>query len=143
MPASNFKEQLTFKINDANTAKKAETEVKSTSFTTTNSEPTTKGLELNIKNQIRLEQFKIVEITAKDAVEAYPLQPFFYYAYGLALYKNNKNKQAIEVLESSLDYLFNDISLANKIYKGLSDAYTKANNVSKANLYLSKIKPGF
>jgi len=143
VPASTFKEQLTLKINDSNTANKSKTEVKSTSFTATNSEPTTKGLEFNIKNQIKLEQYKIVEIKAKDAVEAYPLQPFFYYAYGLALHKNNKNRQAIEVLESSLDYLFNDIPLANKIYKALSDSYAKANNPVKASLYLTKIKPGF
>jgi len=143
MPASNFKEQLTLKINGSNAAKKEKTEVKSTSFMATNSEPTTKGLELDIKSKLELEQYSDLEKAAKDAVEAYPLQPFFYYAYGTALYKNKKNKEAIEVLESSLDYLFDDIPLANKIYKMLSDAYTKANNASKANLYLSKIKPGF
>jgi len=71
------------------------------------------------------------------------LQPFFYYAHGLALHKNNKNREAVTVLESALDYLFDDISLANKIYKTLGDAYTKLNNNAKANLYFNKIKPGF
>lgn len=144
MPTSNFKEQLSLKIDDYINTKKEQAKAKSSSFqVSNNNEPTPKGLELNLKNQIKLEQYRIVEMKAKDAVEAYPLQPFFYYAYGLSLYKNNKNKQAIEVLESSLDYLFDDISLANKIYTTLSEAYTKANNISKANLYLSKVKPGF
>ncbi len=140
---SNFKDELTLKINDSLNKPLEQPTVKSATFTVENNEPTTEGMEMNIKNQIRLEQYRIVEKTAKDAVEAYPLQPYFYYAYGLALHKNNKNNQAIEILESSLDYLFDDISLANKIYQTLADAYTKINNFSKANLYLSKIKPGF
>lgn len=140
---SDFKEQLTLKINDSLNKPLEQPTVKSSSFVIVDNEPTTKGLEMGIKNKLRLEQYRIAEKTAKDAVEAYPLQPYFYYAYGLALHKNNKNSQAIEVLETSLDYLFDDISLANKVYKTLSDAYTKMNNFSKANLYLSKIKPGF
>ncbi|WP_394974370.1 tetratricopeptide repeat protein [uncultured Croceitalea sp.] len=140
---SDFKDELTLKINDSLNKPLEQPTVKSATFTVENNESTTEGMEMNIKNQIRLEQYRIVEKTAKDAVEAYPLQPYFYYAYGLALHKNNKNSQAIEILESSLDYLFDDISLANKIYQTLADAYTKINNFSKANLYLSKIKPGF
>ncbi|WP_350293430.1 hypothetical protein [uncultured Croceitalea sp.] len=140
---SDFKEQLTLKINDSLNKPLEQPTVKSSGFVIVDNEPTTKGLEMSIKNQLKLEQYRIVEKTAKDAVEAYPLQPYFYYAYGLALHKNNKNSQAIEVLETSLDYLFDDISLANKVYKTLADAYTKMNNFSKANLYLSKIKPGF
>lgn len=140
---SDFKEQLTLKINDSLNKPLEQPTVKSSNFVIVDNEPTTKGLEMGIKNQLRLEQYRIAEKTAKDAVEAYPLQPYFYYAYGLALHKNNKNSQAIEVLETSLDYLFDDISLANKVYKTLSDAYTKMNNFSKANLYLSKIKSGF
>jgi tetratricopeptide (TPR) repeat protein len=140
---SNFKEELTLKINDSLGKPLEQPTVKSASFTIVDNEPTTKGLEMSLKNQIKLEQYRIAEKTAKDAVEAYPLQPYFYYAYGLSLHKNNKNSQAIEVLETSLDYLFDDISLANKIYKTLSDAYNKMSNFSKANLYLSKIKPGF
>ncbi|GMN10107.1 hypothetical protein MTsPCn9_14780 [Croceitalea sp. MTPC9] len=140
---SSFKEELTSKINDSLNKPLEQPTVKSVTLTVEDNEPTTKGLEMAIKNQIKLEQYRIVEKTAKDAVEAYPLQPYFYYAYGLALHKNNKNSQAIEVLETSLDYLFDDIALANKVYKTLADAYTKTSNFSKANLYLSKIKPGF
>ena len=143
LPKSTFKESLISRIDDAKNSAKQSTEVKSTGAIIVASEPTSKGLEMNIKNQIQLEQFRSVERTAKNAVEAYPLQPYFYYAYGLSLHKNNKNREAIEVLESSLDYLFDDISLANKIYKTLADAYSKVINFSKANLYLSKVKPGF
>ena len=140
--SSNFKNELTLKINDS-LNKPAEASVKVTSHTIENNESTLKDLEITLKNQIKLEQYGIAENTAKDAVEAYPLQPYFYYAYGLSLHKNKKNNQAIEVLESALDYLFDDVALANKIYKTLSDSYTEVNNLSKANMYLSKIKSGF
>ncbi len=140
---STFKDNLLARIDDAKNRTKQNTQVKSTSGFIVASEPTSKGLEMNIKNQLKMEQYRIVENTAREAVEAYPLQPYFYYAYGLSLHKNNKNSQAIEVLESALDYLFDDIPLANKIYQTLADACTKMSNFSKANLYLSKIKPGF
>lgn len=145
MSAGSFKAEFMAKIEAALDSRSKQTLVKSTGYTAVEAkgEPTSRGLESSLKSQIRLGQYRAVERTAKDAVEAYPLQPYFYYAYGLALHKNNKNSQAIEVLESSLDYLFDDIALANKIYKTLSEAYTKMNNFSKANLYLNKIKTGF
>jgi len=46
-------------------------------------------------------------------------------------------------LEAALDYLVDDISLSNKIYTALVDAYNGLNNSVMANMYLRKIKPGF
>ena len=84
----------------------------------------------------------MLELSAK-ALESYPSQPYFYYVQGYAFNKNTQNKEAVEVLESALDYLLDDISLNNKIYQELVDAYTLLNNTSKANMYLRKIKPGY
>lgn len=78
----------------------------------------------------------------KEALEAYPLQPYFHYAYGAALNGGSNTAKAIEVLEGALDYLFDDGALANKIYRELAKAYTTIGNGSKANEYLNKIKPG-
>ncbi|WP_350284146.1 hypothetical protein [uncultured Croceitalea sp.] len=142
---SDFKKELTLKIQDS-LAKVAErTTSKSTPvvYNTTRNDDPVKTLELNLEQQLKLGQYRMVESRAKDAVETYPLQPYFYYAYGYALYKNNKNDRAIEVLETSLDYLFENPKLANKIYQALSDAYKAKNNVFKSNEYLRKIKPGF
>lgn len=80
---------------------------------------------------------------SEEALENYPSQPYFYYANGYALNRTKKNRQAIESLETALDYLIGDISLGNKIYKELADAYNAINNTTKANMYLRKIKPGF
>lgn len=78
-----------------------------------------------------------------EALETYPAQPYFYYANGYALNRTNKHREAIEVLETALDYMLSDISLANKIYTELSTAYNAISNPSKANMYLRKVKPGF
>ncbi|WP_157491731.1 tetratricopeptide repeat protein [Maribacter thermophilus] len=96
-----------------------------------------KGL-ISIENSATL----ILQIS-EDALENYPSQPYFYYANGYALNRTRKNRQAIESLETALDYLIGDVSLGNKIYKELADAYNALNNPTKANMYLRKIKPGF
>ena len=76
-------------------------------------------------------------------MENFPSQPFFYYANGTALNRSQEYNDAIEILETALDYLIDDIVLENKIYKELANAYTAINNTTKANMYLSKIKLGF
>ncbi|MDF4201531.1 hypothetical protein PXD56_01105 [Maribacter sp. SA7] len=78
--------------------------------------------------------------TTEEAMESFPSQPYFYYANGAALNKALRHKDAIDILETALDYLIDDTQLENAIYKELANAYTATNNTSKANMYLSKIK---
>lgn len=86
--------------------------------------------------------FSLLQVSG-EALERYPAQPYFYYANGYALNRTNKHREAIEVLETALDYMVSDISLANKIYTELATAYNAISNPSKANMYLRKVKPGF
>lgn len=79
----------------------------------------------------------------EEALESYPAQPFFYYALGYAQNRARKSKEAIESLETALDYLINDGELENSIYKELAQSYTDLGDTEKANLYLNKVKPGF
>ena len=87
--------------------------------------------------------FLLLQQVSEEALESYPSQPFLYYAQGYALNKSSKHQEAIEMLETGLDYMVGDVSLANKFYQELSDAYNSLNNSVKANMYLRKIKPGF
>lgn len=142
---SPFSEDLTTKINDS--VEKRSARSKSTSFTVENSNAGAanpmQGYQLRIKGLIRTNSNTILLQVAEEALETYPSQPFFYYAQGYALNKTKKHREAIDVLEAGLDYLVNDIALANKFYTELADAYTATYNTVKANMYLSKIKPGF
>jgi len=96
-----------------------------------------------IKELLAADNAAVLLEVSFEALEAYPSQPYFYYANGYALNKNNNHKAAIEVLESALDYMLDDQALTNKIYEELSKAHLGLNNTEKSNLYLSKIKPGF
>lgn len=140
-----FSEDLTSKINDS--IEKIEAQRTSTSFSVENPNAIAKnpvqGYQLRIKGLIRTNSHTILLQVSEEALETYPSQPFFYYAQGYALNKASKPKKAIEVLEAGLDYLVNDIPLANKFYTELAAAYTATYNTVKANMYLSKIKPGF
>lgn len=84
----------------------------------------------------------LLELT-EEALEKYPLQPFLYYANGVALKMGNTLNEAKEALETALDYLIDDPVLENKIYKELSEVYGAMGNTEKANEYLNKVKPGF
>jgi predicted Zn-dependent protease len=140
-----FSEDLTTKINDSVEKRNAQRVTTSFSMENTNSEAANpmQGYQQRIEGLIRTNSHIIVQQVSEEALEIYPSQPFFYYAQGYALNKNNKHRDAIEVLEAGLDYLVNDVALANKFYTELAAAYTASYNTVKANMYLSKIKPGF
>ena len=99
--------------------------------------------KMKIAALTRAQTYPTLQQTAEEALEVYPSQPDFYYALGHALNKRGKHDEAIEPLETALDYLIDDTSLANKIYQELADAHTALGDAVKANTYLRKIKPGF
>ena len=99
--------------------------------------------KIEIDNLMQSKDFPTLQKLTVEALENYPAQPFFYYANGYALSKTGKHQDAIEALETALDYLIDDIGLENNIYQELVDAYTAINDSVKANMYLRKIKPGF
>ncbi|MFS4466302.1 tetratricopeptide repeat protein [Maribacter sp. 2210JD10-5] len=125
-----------------------EKQKKTTSFTVTRSESneilTMEHYKTRLKGMLMMKNGNALVLqVSEEALENYPLQPYFYYTNGYALNRAKKYRKAIEVLESALDYLVNDISLGNKIYQELANAYNAISNPSKANMYLSKVKPGF
>jgi predicted Zn-dependent protease len=87
-------------------------------------------------------KFKEVLTLASEAVESYPLQPYFYYALGFARNKEENHSGAIEILETGLDYIFDDTPLANRFYEELATAHRTLGNTTKANEYVAKIKSG-
>lgn len=141
-----FLDNLVSKINDSIAKRDKKRQKTSFSATVTNTSEGTSsviGYKGRIQGLIRTNNHMILKQVAAEALENFPSQPYFYYAQGYAFNKTGKHHDAIEVLEASLDYLVGDISLANKIYTELSEAYYGINNSVKANMYLRKVKPGF
>ncbi len=99
-------------------------------------------LKAQMEQLIAASDFKRLLKDSQEALDSYPLQPYFYYAFGAALNNTGNPNKGIEVLESGLDYLLDDEGLKNKIYKQLSEGYSKIGNTQKANEYLNKINSG-
>ncbi|WP_422082683.1 tetratricopeptide repeat protein [Ulvibacterium sp.] len=140
---SAFSEELRSKLKDS--IEKQKSHKAKTPKETTNtvvSDPLM-DYKTKIENLIQSEDTLSLEEMAKEALESYPLQPYFYYALAHALNKKGEHTRAAEELESALDYILDDAVLANKFYEELVTAYTALKDTSKANMYLRKIKPGF
>ena len=94
----------------------------------------------DLKNQIAANNSQKVLTMATEAIESFPLQPYFYYAKGWALNKTGKPNEALEVLQSGLDFLFEEGELQSQLFKEMANAHQQLGNESKANEYLSKVK---
>ncbi len=88
--------------------------------------------------QIDLEQYDDVATKSENALIMYPSQPIFYLINGVALNKQDKSKQAIDVLTMGLDYIIDDAKMESDMYTQLSIAYTKLNNTEKGEAYRKK-----
>ncbi|MFC4221660.1 tetratricopeptide repeat protein [Flagellimonas marina] len=140
--SSKFVEELTSKINDSLQQKEEKKVISVAVKEKKESNHPTAQYRSQIEELFSKSDFNQALTVSKEALDSYPMQPYFYYAYGTALNNTEKPNKAIEVLESGLDYLLDDGQLANKMFGELSKAYTSIGNISKANEYLNKIKPG-
>ncbi|MEO0902569.1 MAG: hypothetical protein AAFY00_11340, partial [Bacteroidota bacterium] len=95
-----------------------------------------------INGLISSADYNTLKELAKEAMDNYPLQPYFQYGYGLALIKTNQKQEGIEVLEGALDFIFDDNTLQNSIYKVLSETFASMGNDKKANEYANKVQRG-
>lgn len=140
---SAFSEALRSKLKDSIERQKPQNvKAPKTTTNTTASDPLLE-YKNKIEGLIQSDDLQPLENMAKEALESYPLQPYFYYALAYALNKKGEHMRAAAELESALDYILDDVILANKFYQELVTAYTALNDTSKANMYLRKIKPGF
>ncbi len=100
------------------------------------------NFRVELEKLLAASDYKNALTVSKEALDTYPLQPYFYFAYGTALNNTSNPNKAIEVLESGLDYLLEDGPLQNNMYRELAKAYTQIGNSQKANEYLNKINSG-
>ncbi|WP_346883495.1 tetratricopeptide repeat protein [uncultured Algibacter sp.] len=87
---------------------------------------------------IDLEKYNDAEAMSSKTLEKYPSQPLLYLINGVALNALNKPKDALEPLETGLDYIIEDTKMEADYYKQLSKAYTLLNNTAKAKTYSDK-----
>lgn len=88
------------------------------------------------------ERWEEVLELGSEAIESYPLQPFFYFARGQALLSLGRASEAAGTLETGAEYLLENGPLAVRIYTALAEAYTTLGEEEKAAEYRLKIKNG-
>jgi tetratricopeptide (TPR) repeat protein len=95
-------------------------------------------LKNTILLQIEVEKYKDAIVLSDVGLEIFPAQPLLYLVNGVANNELKNVDQAIEVLETGLDYLFDDPKMEYDFYQQLTIAYTLKGNTKKAKLYHKK-----
>ncbi|RIV72821.1 tetratricopeptide repeat protein [Flagellimonas aequoris] len=134
--------ELGRKINDSIQGEREKTAVPVVQQEERDTDDPVAQLRTQLEKLLAASDYKNALTVSKEALDTYPLQPYFYFAYGTALNNTSNANKAIEVLESGLDYLLEDGPLQNNMYRELSKAYTQIGNTQKANEYLNKINSG-
>ncbi|WP_083678164.1 tetratricopeptide repeat protein [Lacinutrix venerupis] len=104
-------------------------------------EPDNFGILRNIiLLHIDLNEFDIAKQKSAEGIEKYPSQPVLYLINGVALNQLKEYNNAIEILETGLDYIIEDAKMEADFYKQLSKSFTGLNNLAKAKTFSDKAK---
>lgn len=87
-------------------------------------------------------QWRELENVSAEALESYPLQPYFYYANGMSLLKQQQAEKALQVLEAGEGLLLGPSEVSGLIYGALAEVHDALGNTEKARKYLNKLKSG-
>lgn len=76
----------------------------------------------------------------KRGLELFPAQPFVYLQRGKSLNNQSQFKKAIEILETGLDFVFDNKKLTKEFYKVLANSHKGLNNNAKYQEFINKSK---
>ena len=88
--------------------------------------------------QIDFKKYEVAQQLSSDGLAIFPAQPLLYLINGVALNNLKNPDEAIESLETGLDYLFDNPTMEQDFYKQLQQAYTLKGNSKKAAEYAKK-----
>ena len=88
--------------------------------------------------QIDFKKYDTAEKLSSDALAIFPAQPLLYLINGVAQNNLKNPDEAIESLNSGLDYLFDNPTMEQDFYKQLQQAYTLKGDSKKATEYAEK-----
>lgn len=96
-------------------------------------------LEEDVKGLINIESWEEANKMALDAIEKFPLQPFFYFAVGKSFYAMQDINSAREWLEMGETILIEQDQLSEQIYALLAEIYLEQGNEAAYEAYKSKL----
>lgn len=99
-----------------------------------------KVLQKILSKEAKEKQFDKLLSDSDIGLSLFPAQAKVYLYRGIALNGLEKFKEAIIILESGLDFVFDNSLLTTAFYNELIIAYTKTNNTVKANHYKQMVQ---
>ena len=96
------------------------------------------SLKLVLERQLKTKQFLELLEDSNKAIKIYPAQPFLYLMNGVALNSIRKYRDAIEILNSGLEYLVEDNELEAQFMEQLSLSYKGLGENKIATSYFKK-----
>lgn len=88
--------------------------------------------------QIDLKKFEAAQKLSAQGLEIFPAQALLYLLNGVANNALGNNSDAIESLESGLDFIFENPKMEQDFYNQLANAYKSQGNSEKEKMYLEK-----
>lgn len=88
--------------------------------------------------QLEFQKYQAAKELSEEALESFPAQPMLYLFQAVALNNLNNFEEAIESLNSGLDYLIEDKIMEIDFYSQLAISYIGMNNADKAKEYRQK-----
>jgi tetratricopeptide (TPR) repeat protein len=87
---------------------------------------------------IDLKNYDEVIKISQESLENYPSQSVLYLVYGVALNRQNKADEAIEILDTGIDYVIEDTQMEADFYKQMSIAYRLKGNITQSETFSKK-----
>jgi len=87
---------------------------------------------------IDLKNYDEVITQSQKAIDNYPSQSVLYLLNGVALNRQNKADEAIEILELGIDYVIEDTQMEADFYKQMSIAYRVKGNITQSETFSKK-----
>ncbi|QBA65438.1 tetratricopeptide repeat protein [Muriicola soli] len=139
MKKSGFTVRMTARMDDAQAQENQEEEVFQADESVKADDPLERLMN-TLRTHLENEDYEALNTLSTEALEEYPLQPFLYYAKGLALNQASDFRQAADYLTMGLDFIYENDKLTLLFYTELAKAYKGLGDTPMANMYLSKMK---
>jgi tetratricopeptide (TPR) repeat protein len=97
------------------------------------------SLKKVLEREIKTRQYLLLDTDSKKALDLYPGQPFVYLSSAISLNNLRKYKEAIEVLNTGLEFLVDDKMLESQFMEQLSLSYKALGENRKATEYYNKM----
>lgn len=97
------------------------------------------SLKKVLEREVKTKQYLLLKTDSEKALDLYPGQPYVYLTHAISLNNLRKYKEAIETLNSGLEFLVDDKKLESQFMEQLSLSHKALGENKKATEYYNKM----